>query len=104
MIQGDCAGCMYAVEDFGDDGEFMKKCQRYPQSLFVVNGFVMQAFPDAIHRCGEYTQSLADQLAEMGQPSVLKPGEPTIDLLEHPENFFAKMRAKYWGMSSGKNG
>jgi hypothetical protein len=55
MIDGNCDGCFYAVPTISDTAEPMVKCKRYPPvQLVLVDGEVVQSFPDAGERCGEY--------------------------------------------------
>lgn len=54
MIDGTCDGCWYAVPTISDDQQPMVKCHRFPPAIFVHEGEVAQAFPDASDRCGEY--------------------------------------------------
>lgn len=49
-----CSGCYFSVPTVTDDEQLTTKCRRYPPALVMVNGDLMQAFPDASHICGEY--------------------------------------------------
>jgi len=54
MIDGTCDGCIYCLPTVTDDGDITTKCRRYPPVLLVQNGEIIQTFPDASDKCGEY--------------------------------------------------
>lgn len=53
--QLECSTCNYSAPMIGDDGDPVLKCRRYPAALFVWDGHVTQAFPDAVDPCGEHS-------------------------------------------------
>lgn len=55
MIDGNCNRCFYAVPTISDNNQPMVKCKRFPPvQLVLSDGEVVQSFPDAHERCGEY--------------------------------------------------
>lgn len=56
MKDGNCGGCDFAMPVISDDGKPIVKCRRYPPTQLVLNGDIVQSFPDAAERCGEYRQ------------------------------------------------
>lgn len=58
MNEGECASCVYARINTSEEQEMPTfKCYRYPPTIvWDPNEEVMvQAYPDAWYRCGEYT-------------------------------------------------
>ena len=58
MIDGTCEGCIYEVLTITDDNEPHTKCKRFPPTLLVQDGEIIQTFPDASDRCGEYKEEI----------------------------------------------
>lgn len=49
MIDTNCEGCFYALPAIGDDEiEVIMSCRRYPPMLMVLDGVLVQMFPDRI--------------------------------------------------------
>jgi hypothetical protein len=51
-----CEGCVYAnpaISDIEEEGPLMF-CHRYPPQLFILDGELTQAYPQALNGCGEY--------------------------------------------------
>lgn len=57
-INETCEGCVYAHVTIMENNEPVMRCRRYPPQLFVQDGEICQAFPDAWRRCGEYQEVL----------------------------------------------
>jgi hypothetical protein len=52
-----CATCRHSQPTITDDDDQpILKCHRYPPTLFVLDGELTQAWPDANHVCGEWQQ------------------------------------------------
>lgn len=50
-----CMNCRFSRPALSDeDNELMLKCHRYPPVLLVLDGDVIQAYPDAAEWCGEW--------------------------------------------------
>jgi hypothetical protein len=59
MEHGTCDGCTYAALSVSDrEEEFVVlKCRRYPPVLMLdSNDEILQSFPDATDRCGEFAE------------------------------------------------
>lgn len=56
MNDGSCDGCYFALPTVTDDKDVLVKCRRFPPAVFVKDGELWQAFPDAEFRCGEYVR------------------------------------------------
>lgn len=57
-MKGDCVSCVYAVAGLSDEPDegLLLKCHRYPPVQLVLDGDIVQSFPDAEEPCGEYKQ------------------------------------------------
>jgi hypothetical protein len=52
-----CAGCVFSVFYVNSHEEPVSECRRYPPTLLVdLKGDIMEFFPDATRRCGEYKE------------------------------------------------
>jgi hypothetical protein len=51
---GQCSHAQPVISDDESEGPILK-CHRYPPTLFVLDGEVTQAFPDAVDACGEWS-------------------------------------------------
>jgi hypothetical protein len=53
----ECATCKHSepvLSDIETEGPLLK-CRRYPPTVLVLDGEVIQAFPDASDPCGEWS-------------------------------------------------
>jgi hypothetical protein len=52
----DCSTCQHSRPTLTDPPEEpILKCHRYPPVLLVLNGELLQSWPDAVEPCGEYS-------------------------------------------------
>ena len=59
MKHGTCDECVYSVLSVSDreDEVVVLKCRRYPPTLMMgSDDEIVQSFPDAIDRCGEFAE------------------------------------------------